>query len=121
MVAVMLAMAGVMGAAGVALSAAAAHAGAGTSVASAAQLLLFHATAVPGAVALADRGRLWRGAALLAAVGFVAGAVLFAGDISLRSFAGHRLFPMAAPTGGSLLIVAWLVLALAAIVGDKRA
>jgi uncharacterized membrane protein YgdD (TMEM256/DUF423 family) len=48
--------------------------------------------------------------------GFVIGGALFAGDVSMRAFAGHRLFPMAAPAGGTILIIAWLVLALAAIV-----
>jgi uncharacterized membrane protein YgdD (TMEM256/DUF423 family) len=48
--------------------------------------------------------------------GFVMGGALFAGDVSMRAFAGHRLFPMAAPTGGTLLILSWLVLAGAAIV-----
>ena len=33
---------------------------------------------------------------------------LFAGDLTLRQYAGHGLFPMAAPTGGTLLIVSWL-------------
>jgi uncharacterized membrane protein YgdD (TMEM256/DUF423 family) len=46
----------------------------------------------------------------------VLGGTLFAADVSMRAFAGHRLFPMAAPIGGTLLIIAWLVLALAAIV-----
>ena len=41
-------------------------------------------------------------------------AALFAGDLTLRQYAGHSLFPMAAPTGGTLLIVSWLVLAVAA-------
>ena len=42
------------------------------------------------------------------------------GDIALRAFTGCRLFPMAAPTGGTILIVAWLVLAVAAIVASMR-
>ena len=37
--------------------------------------------------------------ALVPAWGFVAGASLFAGDLALRQFAGHVLFPSAAPTG----------------------
>jgi uncharacterized membrane protein YgdD (TMEM256/DUF423 family) len=53
--------------------------------------------------------------------GFVAGSVLFAGDISMRAFAGHRLFPMAAPTGGMLLILGWLVLAAATMAAVRRA
>jgi uncharacterized membrane protein YgdD (TMEM256/DUF423 family) len=49
-------------------------------------------------------------------VAFVLGGVLFASDVSMRAFAGHRLFPMAAPAGGTILIIAWLVLAVASIV-----
>ena len=51
---------------------------------------------------------------IAAAFGFVIAAGLFAGDLTLRQYAGHGLFPMAAPTGGTLLIVSWLVLAVAA-------
>jgi dihydrofolate reductase len=39
---------------------------------------------------------------------------------SMRAFAGHRLFAMAAPTGGTLLIVGWLALAAAAVVALER-
>jgi uncharacterized membrane protein YgdD (TMEM256/DUF423 family) len=42
-------------------------------------------------------------------------AALFAGDLTLRQFAGHSLFPFAAPTGGTLLIASWLTLAVAAV------
>jgi uncharacterized membrane protein YgdD (TMEM256/DUF423 family) len=52
---------------------------------------------------------------LAAAFGFVVAAALFAGDLTLRQYAGHSLFPMAAPTGGALLIVSWLMLAVAAV------
>jgi uncharacterized membrane protein YgdD (TMEM256/DUF423 family) len=45
----------------------------------------------------------------------VLGAVLFSSDIALRAFAGSRLFAMAAPTGGIILIAAWIGLAAAAI------
>jgi hypothetical protein len=41
----------------------------------------------------------------------------FAGDVFARAFIGHRLFPMAAPTGGAILIAAWLALAIAALAG----
>ena len=52
--------------------------------------------------------------AIAAGFGFVVASVLFAGDLTLRQFAGHSLFPMAAPTGGTLLIVSWLLLLVAA-------
>jgi len=44
----------------------------------------------------------------------VVAASLFAADLTLRQYAGHGLFPMAAPTGGTLLITSWLALAVAA-------
>ena len=47
-------------------------------------------------------------------------AALFAGDLTLRQYAGHGLFPMAAPTGGTLLIVSWLALAVAAAWPRRR-
>jgi uncharacterized membrane protein YgdD (TMEM256/DUF423 family) len=43
-----------------------------------------------------------------------AGGVIL-GDIALRAFAGHRLFAMAAPIGGTILIAAWLAFTAAAI------
>jgi uncharacterized membrane protein YgdD (TMEM256/DUF423 family) len=76
-------------------------------------MLLFHATAVLAVVALAERGLVAVRGGLAAAFGFVAASALFAGDLSLRHFAGHPLFPFAAPTGGTLLIASWLVLAIA--------
>jgi uncharacterized membrane protein YgdD (TMEM256/DUF423 family) len=116
MISTLLVLASLMGAAGVVLAAAAAHAAPGAGLDSAAYLLLFHAVAVLGAAALVQQGLLWAPAALVAMAGHVIGGALFAGDVSMRAFAGHRLFPMAAPTGGTILILAWLVLALAAFV-----
>jgi uncharacterized membrane protein YgdD (TMEM256/DUF423 family) len=112
----LIVLACLMGACGVALAAAAAHGAPGAGLDSAAYLLLFHAVAVIGAAGLAGQGLLWRPLGLAAMAGFVLGGGLFAADVSMRAFAGHRLFPMAAPTGGTLLILSWLVLAAAAIV-----
>jgi uncharacterized membrane protein YgdD (TMEM256/DUF423 family) len=50
-------------------------------------------------------------------IAWVVGPTLFAGDVSARALIGHRLFPMAAPTGGTILIAAWLALAIAALAG----
>jgi uncharacterized membrane protein YgdD (TMEM256/DUF423 family) len=116
MIPTLIVLASLMGAAGVVLAAAAAHAAPGAGLDSAAYLLLFHAVAVLGAAGLAHQGLLWPPAALAAMTGFVLGGALFASDVSMRAFAGHRLFPMAAPAGGTILIIAWLILALAAIV-----
>jgi uncharacterized membrane protein YgdD (TMEM256/DUF423 family) len=114
-ISMLLLFAGLMGACGIGLAAAAAHGASVTGLDSAAYLLLVHATAVLGAASLASQQLLWRPFVLAAMTCFVAGSALFAGDIAMRAFAGHRLFPMAAPAGGTLLLIGWLVLAAAAI------
>jgi uncharacterized membrane protein YgdD (TMEM256/DUF423 family) len=111
---VLLVLAGLMGAAGIVLAAAGAHAMPGAGLDSAAYLLLFHAVAVVGGAALLQLGPLWRPLGLAALAGWIVGATLFSGDVALRAFVGHRLFPFAAPTGGLILIAAWLALAAAA-------
>ncbi len=104
-------VAGLFGAAGVGAAAAAAHIVGDASLHTAADFLLFHAAALIGLVAAA-RGRPHAG--LLAAGTLIAlGTTLFSGDLALRVLAGLRLVPMAAPTGGVLLIAGWLVLAVA--------
>jgi uncharacterized membrane protein YgdD (TMEM256/DUF423 family) len=110
----LLVLAGIMGACGVMLAAASAHLPDATRLAAASSMLLFHASAVLAAIALVDRGLLNRAIGTASAIGLVIGPSLFAGDLSLRQYAGHGLFPMAAPTGGTLSIASWLVLALAA-------
>jgi uncharacterized membrane protein YgdD (TMEM256/DUF423 family) len=52
--------------------------------------------------------------AIAAAAGFAVATVLFSGDLTVRHFAGHGLFPFAPPIGGTLLIISWLALSLAA-------
>src|SRR5262245_46608366 len=99
---VLILIAGLMGASGVVLAAAAAHAKSGMGLDGAGYLLLFHAVAVLSGVALLQQGLLLR-------------PLVLAGDIALRAFVGYPLFPMAAPTGGVVLILAWLALAVAAI------
>ena len=111
---ILIILAGVMGADGVILAAASAHQPDAAGLAAASSMLLFHATAVLAAVALAERGVIHIRIGMAAAFGFVVATALFAGDLTLRQYAGHVLFPMAAPTGGTLLIVSWLVLAVAA-------
>ena len=111
---ILIILAGVMGADGVILAAASAHQGDATRLVPASSMLLFHATAVLAVVALIERGVIHARIGLAGAFGFVVAAALFAGDLTLRHFAGHGLFPFAAPTGGTLLIVSWLTLAVAA-------
>jgi uncharacterized membrane protein YgdD (TMEM256/DUF423 family) len=110
----LIVLAGMMGASGVMLAAAAAHPPDASRLGAASSMLLFHACAVLGTVALAERGILHARVGVAAAFGFVAAAALFAGDLTMRQYFGQSLFPMAAPTGGTLLIASWLVLALSA-------
>jgi uncharacterized membrane protein YgdD (TMEM256/DUF423 family) len=111
---ILIILAGVMGADGVMLAAASAHQADATRLAAASSMLLFHASAVLAAVALTERGVIHFGIGISAASGFVIAAALFAGDLTMRQYAGHSLFPLAAPTGGTLLILSWLALAVAA-------
>lgn len=100
-----------MGAAGVITAAGAGHGagqvGSDPRLLAAAQMLLVHAVASLVLSVAAKRTRL---AALATAI-MQAGAILFAADMTMRAFAARTLFPMAAPIGGSALILGWLVAA----------
>jgi uncharacterized membrane protein YgdD (TMEM256/DUF423 family) len=111
---ILIVLAAIMGADGVMLAAASAHGADASRLASASSMLLFHATAVLGIVVLAERAIIHSRIGIAAAFGFVIAASLFAGDLTLHQYAGHGLFYMAAPTGGTLLIVSWLAVAVAA-------
>jgi uncharacterized membrane protein YgdD (TMEM256/DUF423 family) len=111
---VLIVLAGLFGAAGVALAAMSAHQGDPARLGPASAMLLFHAPAILAAILLCERGLIGRVPGLLAACGFALGAALFAGDLVLRHFGDRGLFPMAAPSGGALLIASWLVLAVCA-------
>jgi uncharacterized membrane protein YgdD (TMEM256/DUF423 family) len=118
---ILIALAGVMGAAGVVLTAAGAHGKPGVGLDSAGFLLLIHAAAVLGGVALARQGLVIRPLGLVTLCGFVLGAGLFAADVSARAYVGSRLFPFAAPAGGLILIASWLVLVAAALASSRGA
>lgn len=100
---------GLVGAAGVALSAAAAHRG-GAFTGTAANFLLMHAP-VFLAIGLAGGSRCLR----IATVVLLVGLLLFCGDLLARDFLSSRLFPMSAPIGGTLLIGGWLAIAVSAL------
>ena len=108
------ALSGLMGAAGVALAAASTHAGGGDNGRVAATFLILHAATLLGVAACArafeDRAALAK-ALILAGGALGLGTIVFAADLVRRAFAGDRLFPFAAPIGGSLMILAWLALA----------
>lgn len=112
---IVLILAGLMGAAGIVLAAAGAHAVPGAGLDSAAYMLLFHAAALLAAAGLVQQRMLWRPLALAVLAAWLVGAVLFSGDVAMRAFTGHRLFAMAAPSGGIILILGWLALAAAGV------
>jgi uncharacterized membrane protein YgdD (TMEM256/DUF423 family) len=102
--------AGLLGASGVALSAAAAHQGI-ANVATAASFLLMHA---PAFLALS-----FLGGNRLRSIGswtLLLGLTIFSGDLLARAYLQTRLFPMAAPAGGILMIGGWLAIAVSAFV-----
>lgn len=94
--------AGAAGALGVTVSAIAAH-GSSPNAATAASFLLAHAPALL-AIGLLPYNSVMRWSAVI----LILGLVLFVGDLSSRDFLDDRLFAMAAPAGGFLLIAGWL-------------
>lgn len=111
---ILIVLASLSGLLGVGLSAAAAHV-TGGNLTTAAQFLLFHAPALLALVALMAAGALNPLLAQIAGYVLVLGLVLFCGDLSRRAFSGMALFPWAAPTGGILLMMGWLLLGISAL------
>lgn len=113
-----LAAAGLTGAAGVALAAAAAHKIDSPALATAATMMMIHAAAATSllAIAAAFQARVW---AYISALMLFA-VVLFAGTISSHT-AGFLAVPgFLAPIGGSLLIASWIAVAVTAAMGVAR-
>jgi uncharacterized membrane protein YgdD (TMEM256/DUF423 family) len=108
-----------MAGAGVALLAASAHASA-QALGNAATLLILHGIALVAAAGALALDLVRRRVGFVALAALTAGPILFTSDIAARTFAGGRLFAMAAPAGGTIIVVAWLVLALAALAGPAR-
>jgi uncharacterized membrane protein YgdD (TMEM256/DUF423 family) len=118
---IVAAIAGLLGAAGVAAAAAGAHLGGGQLLETAATFLMIHSAAVLGMVALGQRTTRRSAAGLiLAAVLLIAGMVLFCGDFAMRALTGRAPFSMAAPSGGILLIAGWVVAGIAAALAALR-
>jgi len=108
-----LAVSGLLGASGVALLAAAAHAYPSGLSETAGQMLLFHA---PVILALGLLTQIRNVVLLPAGLGLLlCGLGLFCGDLVSRSYLGQSLFPMAAPTGGLLIIAGWAAIAISAV------
>ena len=116
---VLIGIAALFGCAGIVFTAAGAHAKPGSGLDSAGHMLLFHAPAVIAACAGIATGLISRPTGIVAAAALLVGVALFAGDLALRAYAGHRLFPMAAPAGGMVMIAGWGLMALAAFLGTR--
>lgn len=106
--------AGLFGAAGVALAAVAAHRVDSPLLGTASNFLMLNAAAL---VALAAAARAFAAGARLVvpAWGIALGTLLFCGDLTLRALNGGSPWPMAAPTGGTLMILGWLSVAIGAL------
>jgi uncharacterized membrane protein YgdD (TMEM256/DUF423 family) len=114
--ALLLTIAGLMGAGGVGLAAWAAHQAGGDLATTGAYFLLLHAGPVAG-IAVATR----RAALLCGVTALAAGALLFSGDLALLAIAGLKPIPLAAPTGGMTMIAGWIWLAGVGVVDAARA
>ena len=112
----LIVLAGLSGLAGVAVSAAAAHSAGAQNLETAGRFLLIHAAALIGLAALAGAGLVHPTTARAAGWALLLGVALFAGDLTVRVWRGAALFPMAAPSGGILLMVGWALVALAAVI-----
>jgi uncharacterized membrane protein YgdD (TMEM256/DUF423 family) len=103
---------GLMGLAGVLLAAAASHGGDAHLLGSASTMCLAHAPVLLALYLGHDRFR----TATLAGLVLGLGTIIFAGDLVSRHFLGDRLFPFAAPTGGTLMMLGWICVAAGAFV-----
>lgn len=112
---ILLFFGGLSGAAGVILSAAAYH-GSNPMLQSAALICLANGPALIGLSILAARTRM----AMATGIIMIFGTALFAGDLVAKSYAGVSLFKMAAPIGGTAVILGWLMVAIAALLPASK-
>jgi len=110
----LLVLAGICGGLGVAAAARASHM-ADDNLGIAANFLLLHAPVLIG-LSLMAASRL----AAIAGVVLAIGVAFFAGDLAMRAFAGTALFPMAAPIGGTTLIIGWVLVVATGLWGRGR-
>lgn len=104
---------GLLGAAGVSLAAIAAHKVDSPGLATAAMMLVVHAAGVLAIAAFSMSSAAGMQAALWRAAGAVMAlaVALFSGAVAYHAFTGMHVFPRAAPIGGSLTILSWLLVA----------
>lgn len=107
---ILMALAGVLGALGVATAAMASHGEDVRNLAAISAMALAHAPVLL-LLALVGRGRVLQGAGF----GIALGCVIFVADLAMRHWANVPLFPGAAPIGGGGLILGWLGVVAAAL------
>ncbi|UVC07260.1 DUF423 domain-containing protein [Rhizobium sp. TH2] len=100
-------LAGLIGACGVIFSAMAAHGDDTHLHSAAATACMAQAPALLGIYIGWEKIR----TALIASILIGIGCLLFAGDLIFRTRFGHGLFPMSAPTGGTMMILGWVAVA----------
>lgn len=105
-------LAALMGAAGVALAAASAHGEGNELGKTAALFLMLQGASLIGVSALGAGAPALAPRLTLAGLALGAATILFSADLAARAFWQARLFPFAAPIGGTAMIVAWLAIAL---------
>jgi uncharacterized membrane protein YgdD (TMEM256/DUF423 family) len=109
----LLVLAGLLGAAGIAAAAGASH-GDSRNLSAIAMIFLAHAPVLL-ILALVARGRVLPWAGLVLA----AGTLVFGLDLALREWSGHALFAGAAPLGGGAMILGWAGLGIAGLLGKS--
>jgi uncharacterized membrane protein YgdD (TMEM256/DUF423 family) len=112
-------LAALFGALGIGALAAGSHV-AGSQMTLAGQLLLFHAPALIAGTTARRAGLLHDRTALIGLALIAGGITLFAADMAMRGLYGARLFPLAAPLGGMIVIGGWLELGLAALLAPRK-
>jgi uncharacterized membrane protein YgdD (TMEM256/DUF423 family) len=111
----LIAVAALMGAAGVIAAAASAHGTPAPLLDKAALFFMLNAAATIGICAVELHTTVRSSWLFIAASVLLFGSLVFGADLSTRSLTGARLFPFAAPIGGTSMIVGWLLAAVAAI------
>lgn len=103
--------AGIVGAFGVVFSAMAAHGDDPRLVSAAAAACMAQAPALLALYVGFDKIR----TAVIASLLIGLGCILFSADLLFRTKFGHGLFPMSAPTGGTMMILGWVAIAVGAL------
>ena len=110
MIRLLIAFGALSGFLGVGLSAMGRHWANAQHLTTVAQFLLLHAPALLALAALMGAGLVHDRIGAAAGLGLVLGLALFCGDLAARDFLARPLFPMAAPAGGLVLMLGWILI-----------